>query len=131
MSELRSNTALLLVTLLFVSGVSPLLLTTGAESEEINEVLPYNAGGVVIGDLADFNLEMGSQYLMFEEEQPIVSAFSFMKEAWIEAGRPGVDDMTYESQTSARAGGRACNAHVVNDVLREQRSKSTASMANR
>ena len=81
MSELRSNTALLLVTLLFVSGVSPLLLTTGAESEEINEVLPYNAGGVVIGDLADFDLEMGSQYLMFEEEQPIVSAFSFMKEA--------------------------------------------------
>lgn len=117
MSELRSNTALLLVTLLFVSGVSPLLLTTGAESEEINEGLPYNAGGVVIGDLADFDLEMGSQYLMFEEEQPIVSAFSFMKEAWIEAGRPGVDDMTYESQTSARAGGRACNAHVVNDEL--------------
>lgn len=117
MSELRSNTALLLVTLLFVSGISPLLLTAGAESEEVNEPLPYNAGGVVIGDIADFEMDMGDQYLMFEEEQPIVSAFSFMKEAWIEAGRPGVDDMAYQPQTSARAGGRACVAHVVNDEL--------------
>ncbi len=117
MSELRSNTALLLVTLLFVSGISPLLLTVGAESEEVNEPLPYNAGGVVIGDIADFEMDMGDQYLMFEEDQPIVSAFSFMKEAWIDAGRPGVDDMAYEPQTSARSGGRACTAHGVNDEL--------------
>ena len=117
MSELRSNTALLLVTLLFVSGISPLLLTVGAESEEVNEPLPYNAGGVVIGDIADFEMDMGDQYLMFEEDQPIVSAFSFMKEAWIDAGRPGIEDMAYEPQTSARSGGRACNAHVVNDEL--------------
>ena len=78
MSELRSNTALLLVTLLFVSGISPLLLSAGAESEEVNEVLPYSAGGVVIGDIADFETEMGHQYLMIEEEQPVVSAFSFL-----------------------------------------------------
>ena len=117
MSELRSNTALLLVTLLFVSGISPLLLSAGAESEEINEVLPYSAGGVVIGDIADFEVEMGHQYLMIEEEQPVVSAFSFLKQEWIDAGRPGVDDMAYEPQTSARSSGRACNPHVVNDQL--------------
>ena len=117
MSELRSNTALLLVTLLFVSGISPLLLTTGADSEGVNEALPYNAGGVVIGDIADFELEVGDQYLMIDEQQPVVSASVFMKQEWIEAGRPGVEDMTYEPQTSGRTGGRACNAHVVNDVL--------------
>ena len=117
MSELRSNTALLLVTLLFVSGISPLLLSAGAESEEINEVLPYSAGGVVIGDIADFEVEMGHQYLMIEEEQPVVSAFSFLKQEWIDAGRPGVEDMAYEPQTSARSSGRACNPHVVNDQL--------------
>ena len=105
MSELRSNTALLLVTLLFVSGISPLLLSAGAESEEVNEVLPYSAGGVVIGDIADFEIEMGHQYLMIEEEQPVVSAFSFLKQEWIDAGRPGVEDMAYEPQTSARSSG--------------------------
>ena len=115
MSELRSNTALLLVTLLFVSGISPLLLAVGAESDDLNEPLPYNAGGVVIGDIADFEIEMGNEYLMIEEEQPVVSAFSFLKQEWIDAGRPGVEDMVYEPQTSARAGGRACNSHVVND----------------
>ena len=79
MSELRSNTALLLVTLLFASGISPLLLTVGAESDEVNEILPYDAGGIVIGDIADFELEMGDEYLMIEEEEPVVSAFSFLK----------------------------------------------------
>lgn len=117
MSELRSNTALLLVTLLFVSGISPLLLTVGAESEDVNEVLPYSAGGVVIGDIADFEIEMGHQYLMIEEEQPVVSAFSFLKQEWIDAGRPGIEDMAYEPQTSARSSARACNPHVVNDQL--------------
>tara|TARA_Y100000766_G_scaffold285255_1_gene307382 strand:+ start:24118 stop:28320 length:4203 start_codon:yes stop_codon:yes gene_type:complete len=117
MSELRSNTALLLVTLLFVSGISPLLLTAGADSEGVDEVLPYSAGGVVIGDIADFDVDMGHQYLMIEEEQPVVSAFSFLKKEWIDAGRPGVEDMAYEPQTSARSSGRACNPHVVNDQL--------------
>jgi len=117
MSELRSNTALLLVTLLFVSGVSPLLLGVGADSERVNEPLPYSAGGVVIGDIVDFEIEMGNQYLMIDEEHPVVSASAFMKQEWIDAGRPGVEDMAYEPQTSARAGGRACNSHVVNDEL--------------
>jgi PKD repeat protein len=117
MSELRSNTAMLLVLLLFASGISPLLLTVSAESEDTYEVLPYDAGGVIIGDVADFELEMGDQYLMIEEEQPVVSAFSFLKQEWIDAGRPGVEDMSYEPVTSGRAAGRACNPHIVNDQL--------------
>ena len=117
MSEPRSNTAMLLVILLFASGVSPLLLNVSAESEDANEVLPYDAGGVVIGDVADFELEMGDQYLMIEEEQPVVSAFSFLKQEWIDAGRPGVEDMSYEPVTSGRAAGRACSPHLVNDQL--------------
>ena len=108
---------MLLVTLLFAAGISPLLLTAGAESEDVNAPLPYNAGGVVIGDVADFELEMGDQYLMIEEEQPVVSAFSFLKKEWIDAGRPGVEDMAYEPSTSGRTGARACNPHAVNDQL--------------
>jgi len=117
MSELRSNTALLLVTLLFVSGISPLLLTVGAESDQEKEVLHHNNDSLSIADLDDFEPEMGTPYLMFQEDQPIVSATLFMKEAWIAAGRPGVEDMVYEPQTSGRSGGRACNAHVVNDQV--------------
>ena len=117
MSEPRSNTATLLVLLLFVSGISPLLLNVSAESEETHEVLPYDAGGVIIGDVADFELEMGDQYLMIEEEQPVVSAFSFLKQEWIDAGRPGIDQMSYEPITSGRTAGRACNPHIVNDQL--------------
>ena len=60
MSELRSNTALLLVTLLFVSGVSPILLASGADSSTKEEVEPYNAGGVIIGDLSDFDVSQGN-----------------------------------------------------------------------
>ena len=117
MSELRSNTALLLVTLLFVSGVSPILLASGADSASQEEAEPYNAGGVVIGDLADFEVSKGNQYLMIEEEQPVVSAFSFFKQEWIDAGRPGVGDMVYNPQTSGRASARACTPHVVNDQI--------------
>tara|TARA_B100001093_G_scaffold169000_1_gene161674 strand:+ start:6518 stop:10720 length:4203 start_codon:yes stop_codon:yes gene_type:complete len=117
MSEQRSNTALMLVLVLFASSISPVLMTSSAESSDSNEVLPYNAGGVVIGDIADFEIHMGDQYLMIEEEQPVVSAFSFLKKEWIDAGRPGVEDMVHEPQTSGRTAARACNPHVVNDEL--------------
>ena len=97
--------------------MSPILLASGADSSTKEEVEPYNAGGVIIGDLSDFDVSQGNQYLMIEEEQPVVSAFSFFKQEWIDAGRPGVDEMVYNPQTSGRASARACNPHVVNDQL--------------
>ena len=117
MSENRSNKALFLIALFFISIISPLLSSAGADSVEETERIPYNAGGVIIGDLKNFDPANGSQYLLIEEEQPVVSAYGFMKQAWIDAGRPGVDDMKYQPITHGRASGRVCSPHLVGDQL--------------
>jgi hypothetical protein len=117
MSENRSNKGLFLIALFFISIVSPLLSSAGADSVEETERIPYNAGGVIIGDLKDFDPANGSQYLLIEEQQPVVSAYGFMKQAWIDAGRPGVDDMKYQPITHGRASGRVCSPHLVGDQL--------------
>ena len=117
MSELRTNSAFFLVAILFAAAFTPILTPAAASSDESLEVEAYNAGGNIIGDIANFDPSEGREYLMIEEEVPVVSAFSFLKNAWIEQGRPGVEDMVVEPQTSARASGRACNPHTVNDQL--------------
>ena len=117
MSEPRSNSAFFLVAILFAAAFTPVLAPAAASSSDEAEPEAYNAGGVVIGDIADFDPSQGREYIMIEEEVPVVSAFSFLKNAWIDEGRPGVESMIVEPQTSARAAGRACNPHVVNDQL--------------
>ena len=117
MSEPRSTSALFLVTILFAAVFMPILAPAASASAEPEEVEAYSAGGTVIGDLADFDPSEGREYIMIEEEMPVVSAFSFLKNAWIEEGRPGAEEMVIAPQTSARAAGRACNPHVVNDQL--------------
>ena len=88
MSENRSNKALFLIALFFISVMSPIFGSVSADSTDETVRTPYNAGGVIIGDLKDFDINNGSQYLLIEEEQPVVSAYGFMKQAWIDAGRP-------------------------------------------
>ena len=117
MSENRSNKALFLIALFFVSVLSPIIPTSLADSTDDNDRVPYSAGGIIIGDLKDFDPSNGSQYLFIDEPEPVVSAYGFMKQAWIEAGRPGVDDMVYEPTTSGRSSGRVCNPHLVGDEL--------------
>ena len=111
MSENRSNKAVFLIALFFVSILSPLIPTSIADSSDENHRVPYNAGGVIIGDLKDFDPNNGSQYLFIDEPEPVVSAYGFMKQAWIDAGRPGVDEMKYEPVTSGRSSGRVCSPH--------------------
>ena len=117
MSENRSNKAVFLIALFFVSILSPLIPTSIADSSDENHRVPYNAGGVIIGDLKDFDPNNGSQYLFIDEPEPVVSAYGFMKQAWIDAGRPGVDEMKYEPVTSGRSSGRVCSPHLVGDEL--------------
>ena len=117
MSENRSNKALFLIALFFVSVLSPIIPTSLADSTDDNDRVPYSAGGIIIGDLKDFDPSNGSQYLFIDEPEPVVSAYGFMKQAWIDAGRPGVDDMVYEPTTSGRSSGRVCNPHLVGDEL--------------
>ena len=117
MSEPRSTPAFFLVAILFTAAFMPIFGSAAASSNETLEPQPYDAGGVIIGDIADFEPSKGREYIMIEEEVPVVSAFSFLKNAWVEEGRPGVEEMIIEPQTSARASARACNPHTVNDQL--------------
>ena len=109
MSERRSTQALFLVFLMLTS-----VLGQAAANETQNEVEDVgNEIGVVYGDLTNFNLETGSEYLLIEEDQPVVSATSFIKHAWIDEGRPGVNDIRYQP-TMARS---TCTQHVVLSLI--------------
>ena len=109
MSERRSTKALFLVFLMLTSVVAQVAANeTENNVEDIAEDI-----GTVYGDLADFNVETGSQYLLIEEEQAVVSATSFIKQAWIDEGRPGVDEIRYQP-SMARS---TCSQHVVGDTL--------------
>ncbi len=87
MSELRSSPAFLFTAVLFLASMSPILLAAAAQSDEssTSEPVPYNAGGVIIGDISEFNPDDGREYLFIEEDEIVVSASSFMKLKWIEA----------------------------------------------
>lgn len=109
MSERRSTQALFLVFLMLTS-----VMGQAAANETQNEVEDIEDDiGVVYGDLSDFNVDTGSQYLLIEEDQPVVSATSFIKQAWIDEGRPGVDEIRYQP-SMARS---TCSQHLVGDTL--------------
>ena len=109
MSERRSIKALLLVGLMLTS----VLTQASANETEIEAEDTPSPIGVVYGDLADFDVLTGSQYLLIDEDQPVVSATTFIKQAWIDEGRPGVDEIKYQP-SMARS---TCNPHVVGDTL--------------
>jgi len=118
MSEKRSTKSCLLIALMLVSLTVPIFSSSvSAESESTSEQIPYNTHGVIIGDLANFDVNSGREYLLIDEGTPVVSAYGFMKQAWIDAGMPGVDEMKYEPTTQGRTSGRACNPHLVGDSL--------------
>ena len=109
MSERRSTTALFLV-LLMLTSVAGHATANEPESGAEETVIEI---GTVYGDLNEFDVAEGSQYLLINESQPVVSATSFIKQAWIDEGRPGVDDIRYQA-TMARS---TCTRHVVGDTL--------------
>ena len=79
MSERRSTKAILLVVLMLASVVGQAAANEQDESpSEIEEDM-----GVVYGDLSLFDASQGSEYLLIEEDVPVVSATSFIKQAWI------------------------------------------------
>ncbi|DAC47321.1 MAG TPA: hypothetical protein D7H92_05275, partial [Candidatus Poseidoniales archaeon] len=117
MSERRSSPAIAFMLLMLLSSTAPLLLSVAAEGGEESSSTPtYNAGGTIIGDIEEFNPSDGSEYLFIHEDEPVVSATQFMRQAWVDAGRPGVDDMVVEP-SMARSSGRACTPHSVGDTL--------------
>lgn len=119
MSELRTSPAFLFVAIMLLASLSPILLLTAAQSGESvdSQTEVYDAGGIIIGDLSQFEASDGREYLFIEEEEIVVSASSFMKLQWIEAGMPGVDEILEQPSTSARSSARACTPHTVGDTL--------------
>ena len=117
MSEQRTSPAFLFITILLFASLGPVALAQADNTgDDVEESSTYTAEGESIGDLDEFNPSDGSEYLFIHEEMPVVSATQFMRQAWIDAGRPGVEDMVIDS-TSGRAAGRACTPHVVGDTL--------------
>ena len=119
MSELRTSPAFIFVTVLLIASMSPLLMAAAAQSggSDSYEAVPYDGKGVIIGDISEFDAHDGREYLFIEEDEIVVSASSFMKSKWVEAGMPGVDEMLMQPSTSGRSSARACSPHVVGDTL--------------
>ena len=69
MSERRSTPAFAFVLLMLFSSTAPLLLSVAAdEQDESPSSAAYNAGGIIIGDLEDFDPSSGSEYLFIHED---------------------------------------------------------------
>ena len=118
MSEKRSTKSCFLITLMLVALTVPIFSSSvSAESDSTPVAGANEAETVIIADLANFEVNSGRQYLFIDEQTPVVSASSYMKQVWVDAGRPGVDDIRYEPVTHGRASGRACNPHLVGDSL--------------
>ena len=127
MSERRSTSAMVLTLLMVLMAWAPFAGSAMASAEDNSED-PY-AGeiGEIIGDLDDFDPVMGAAYLFIHEEEPVVSATGFMRQAWIDEGRPGVEDMTHSPTTTGRAA-RACTPHTVGDTLSSNTADGTKSV---
>ena len=64
MSERRSSPAFAFVLLMLVASTAPLLMSVAADSgEDASPSNAYNAGGIIIGDLDEFDPSEGSEYL--------------------------------------------------------------------
>ena len=99
MSEKRSTKSLFLIGLMIISFLTPVLSSASADEQLDSQDDEYDAQGIIIGDLADFDPADGRQYLLIEEDTAVVSAYGFMKQAWIDSGRPGVDAVSYTHLT--------------------------------
>ena len=82
--------------------------------------------------LDGFTGDFARPYLLIDESEPVVSATPYLRQQWVEAGRPGLVEPA--SSTS----GRACTQHVVGDQFNVPSSggsisvtvaKTTASVA--
>ena len=75
MSEKRSTKSLFLIGIMVISFLTPILSPASADEQADSESLEYDAKGVIIGDLSDFDPSDGREYLLIEESNPVVSAY--------------------------------------------------------
>jgi hypothetical protein len=73
---------------------------------------------IVAGDLSDFDPDTdGHAYIYNDEDQPVYSAFGFLKKQWIEGGFPNLVLPFSPSYQNTRSTARSCeNAWAVDDT---------------
>ncbi len=106
----KPTTSLLLIWLMLGSLMLPMV---GASSESANEEIPAQ-----FGDLSDFSPEQdGHAYIFNDEQNPVYSAFGYLKKQWIENGYPNlIDPFAASSQNSRSSNGTCSNAWQVDDT---------------
>ena len=75
MSENCSTKSVFLISLMMASLLAPILSSPAGAEEVSNEHESEMDTGIIIGDLADFDVADGREYLLIDEETPVVSAY--------------------------------------------------------
>ena len=106
---MKTQTPVFLVLLMLASVLAPLFAgSAGAQEPEV-----LDAGGVVIGDIADFDPTInGKRYLFVDDDEPLWSATRLHKLAWGEAEYPGLV-MPFEQGGNGKSTSKACIPHSV------------------
>ncbi len=104
---MKTQTPVFLVSLMLASVLAPLFAgSAGAQEPEV-----LDAGGVVIGDIADFDPTInGKRYLFVDDDEPLWSATRLHKLAWGEAEYPGLV-MPFEQGGNGKSTSKACIPH--------------------
>ncbi len=106
---MRIRTPVFLILLMIASVLAPLF--AGAASAEEPEYV--DAGGVVLGDIADFDPTInGKRYLFVDDDEPLWSATRLHKLAWAEAEYPDLV-MPFEQGGNGKSTSKACIPHSV------------------
>ena len=115
MSERCSNAPFSIILIFLLSIASPLASADGQSETSNSETMVSNEEiEPVFADISDFVATDSHPYMMPGMDEQLFSATRMMKNAWIDAGMPGVDIATSpQSQTS----GRACTPHSEGDSL--------------
>jgi len=103
MKSNRPTTTLLLVWLMFGATLVP-MVSAAAYSVSATEL-------IVSGDLSGFDPETeGHEYLFGDEDEPVFSAFGYLKMQWIENGYPNLVLPFSQSFLNSRSSVRTCES---------------------
>ncbi len=97
-----STTPLLLVMLMIGASLTPMV--SAENNGDSNEDTTF------MGDLSNFNPENdGHEYIYNDGDNPIYSAFGYLKQQWVENGSPNVIFPFTEEFQSSRGAVRNCS----------------------
>ena len=109
-SSRKSTTTLLLVWLMLASAMLPMVSASEDSTGEENQM--------VAGDLSDFDpTSDGHAYIYNDPNNPIFSAFGYLKKQWVENDYPNLIEPFSPAYQNSRSSARSCeNAWEVDDT---------------